>query len=88
LKEVLGAGGLHAWVHLGNHGEGTILPEGLNQRQRAGTTHGDRQKRSRVDDCVAYREDGKVFEDRVLLGYLGRSIEFRFFDWHRQVLSV
>ena len=67
LKEILGAGGLHARVHLGNHGESTILPEGLNQRQRTGTSHRDRQKRARVDDGVAYREDGKVFEDRVLL---------------------
>ena len=66
LKEILGAGGFHARVHLGDHGEGAILTEGLNQRQRTGASHRDRQKGARVDDGVAHREDGKVFEDRVL----------------------
>jgi len=88
LKEIFGAGSLYTRVYLGNHRKSTILPEGLNQSQRTGTSHRDRQKRARVDDGVAYSQDGKVFEDRVFLGYLGRSIEFGFFDWHRQVLSV
>ena len=71
LKEIFGAGGFHARVHLGNHGERAVLPEGLNQRQGTGASHRDRQKRARVDNGVAYRKDRKVFEDRVLLGHLG-----------------
>ena len=56
--------------------------------ERAGAPHRDGQKRAWVNDGVAYREDGEVFQDRVFLGYLGWSIDFGFFDWHRRVLSV
>ena len=87
LKKIFGLGGFHARVQLGNHGEGAILPEGLDQRQRTGASHGDGQERAGVDDGVANREDGKVFEDRDLsglFGLFGRSVDFGFFDWHRQ----
>ena len=65
VGQIFGAGGFHAGVQLGHHREGAVLAEGLHQRQRAGASHGNGQKRARVDDGVANREDGQFFDDRL-----------------------
>ena len=87
LKKIFRFGSFHARVHLGNHGEGAVFPERLDEGKRTGASHGDGQERAGVDDSVANREDGKVFEDRDFLGLfglVGRSVDFGFFDWHMQ----